>query len=141
MFADLSTNISDLLHHPGKAFPSVLAMVLLATSGVDPLTPGAGTDRRQGEAASATFEFVGTPGLSGGPGERGGAGSHLILHRLQLDGMHGWWLFAHMFGAGALVGRATLAGHQLGRAEPVWAAAGRRKRKRRLRRGSSGSPS
>ncbi len=103
MFADLSTNISDLLHHPGKAFPSILAMVLLGVGGlillhlVLALIGGrAKRPRRRlnlwerlvylGALASVTTLAV-----------------TAFYTVLQYDGMHGWWLFAHMFGAGALV--------------------------------------
>ena len=38
---------------------------------------------------------------------------------LRFGGMHGWWLFAHMFGAGALTGVLPLLAIDLVRCKPL----------------------
>ncbi len=103
MFADLSTNISELLLHPGKAFPSVLSIVLLATGAVILLhlvlaLIGSKTSKNRrclnvwerliylGTLLSVTVLAV-----------------TAFYSVLKFHAMSGWWLFAHMFGAGALV--------------------------------------
>ena len=104
MFADLSTRISELLLHPGKAFPSVLSVVLLAAGGVILLHlvlaliggKAAKTRRRLnlwerlvylGALASVSVLAVTS-----------------FYSVLAFGTMSGWWLFVHMFGAGTLVG-------------------------------------
>ena len=34
MFNDLTTKLADILHHPGRIFPAVVAIVLIATAAI-----------------------------------------------------------------------------------------------------------
>ncbi len=103
MFADLSTNISDLLLHPGKAFPTVLSVVLLATGGVIllhlvlALIGGKATKRRRRLNLWERLVYLGT--LLG----VAVLAVTSFYSVLSLGAMSGWWLFVHMFGAGTMV--------------------------------------
>lgn len=103
MSADLNATISDLLHHPGKVFPDVLVVVLLATAalillhlvlaliGSKPTRP-----RRRWnlwERLVYLGMLVSVAGL----------GFTAFYCVLALGHMRHWWLFVHMFGAGAMV--------------------------------------
>ncbi len=110
MFADLNSNpldlnaqLLDLLQHPGKAFPSIVAIVLAVTAGVIvlhlvlALIGGRATRPRRRLNLWERLVYLGalvsvaTLGFTA------------FFTILRFGSMRGWWLFAHMFGAGALV--------------------------------------
>ncbi len=104
MFADLNFSISELLHHPGHAFPSVLVIVLLATIGlvllhlVLALLGGRASRPRRRMNLWERLVYLGALVSVAG------LGFTSFYTVLQFGSMKGWWLFAHMFGAGALTG-------------------------------------
>ncbi len=100
---NFSTLSDQLLHHPDEAFKSILPYVLLATVAfivlhfvLSLLGGRAGQTRRRwgwfaGLVYLATVISVATLGVTS---------FYAVLRYGILDG---WWLFAHMFGAGAFV--------------------------------------
>jgi hypothetical protein len=103
MFTALSTTFSDLLHQPGGAFPTVLALVLLATAALIllhlVLALIGGRARRPRRRLNVWERLV----YLGALASVTVLGVTAFYTVLQWGGMHGWWLFAHMCGAGALV--------------------------------------
>lgn len=104
MFQDLTTNLSDVFHHPGRAFPDLVVVVLIATGVLI--------------VCHLLLALVG--GRAPKPRQRFGWWEKLLYLGalvsvtvlavtsfytvIRFHGMHGWWLFFHMFGAGALTG-------------------------------------
>jgi uncharacterized membrane protein len=101
---EIEATLSGFLHHPGEAFPAVLTVVLLATAGVMLMhlvlaLLGGRSSRphrslRIWEKLIYLGVLVSVTGLA--------VTSFFTV--LQYGVMKGWWLFAHMFGAGALTG-------------------------------------
>ncbi len=104
MFNDLTTKLADILHHPGRIFPAVVAIVLIATAAVVilhllmALLGGRAAKQRQRfnlwEKLVYLGALVSVAALA----------ITSFYTVLRFGGMHGWWLFAHMFGAGAMTG-------------------------------------
>ena len=104
MFADLTSKLSDLLKHPGEAFSSVLTVVLLATVGlvllhlVLALMGGRASRPRRRLNLWERLVYLGALVSVAG------LGLTSFYSVLAYGAMSGWWLFAHMFGAGAMTG-------------------------------------
>ncbi len=103
MFAEMSVNLSDLLLHPGEEFSTILSIVLVATVGVLllhlvlALIGGRSSRRRRRLNLWERLLYLGTLVSVG-------VLAVTSYYSVWRDGvMSGWWLFVHMFGAGALV--------------------------------------
>ena len=103
MSSNLISIVSDILHHPGKVFPDVLLIVLLATAGLillhlvvaligsKPTRPRRRWNWWERLVYLGALVSVATLGFTA------------FYPVLTLGHMRHWWLFAHMFGAGAMV--------------------------------------
>ncbi len=104
MFNDLTTNLADIMHHPGKVFPSLLAVTLIATAAmvvVHLILALLGGRAPKPRKRFNIWEKLVYLGALVSVAMLGVTSFYTVL---RFGGMHGWWLFAHMFGAGALTG-------------------------------------
>lgn len=103
MMAKLTTLADQLLHHPGEAFKSILPYVLIATAAfivlhlVLSLLGGRASRQRRGWGWFASLVYLATVVSVT---ILGVTSFYSVIRFGVLDG---WWLFAHMFGAGAFV--------------------------------------
>lgn len=100
---NLSTGLAEILQHPGKAYPAVVVLTLIATGAILllhlilALIGGRPAHRRPRFNWWERLVYLGI------------LGSVFVLavtsfvSVLRTGAMHGWWLFVHMFGAGAFV--------------------------------------
>jgi hypothetical protein len=103
MFTELNISFSDILERPGEAFPSVLALALLATGilillhlvlaliGGRPTRPRKPLNVWEKLVYLGALFSVSVLGVTA------------FYSVLKYGAMHQWWLFCHMFGAGAMV--------------------------------------
>jgi hypothetical protein len=104
MWDNVSTDLAGMLQHPGKAYPAVVALTLIALLAM--LVLHLVLALIGGRAAKPRRRFNGWEKLV----YLGTLASVSVLavtsyySVLRLGAMHGWWLFVHMFGAGAFVG-------------------------------------
>jgi hypothetical protein len=97
-------NLADFVHHPGQFFPAIMAVALIAAvilvvvhlflAVVGGRAPRARKRFNIWEKLVYLATLVSVAIL--------GVTSFYTVFRF--GGMHGWWLFAHMFGAGAMTG-------------------------------------
>jgi hypothetical protein len=104
MFNNLTTNWADIMHHPGKIFPSVLAMALIATAVVIVLHLILALLGGRAPKARKRFNIWEKLVYLGALVSVGVLGVTSFYTVLRFGGMHRWWLFVHMFGAGAMTG-------------------------------------
>lgn len=103
MAVDVKSIIPRLLEHPGEVFPDVLVIVLLATGAVIllhlvlALMGGRASRPRRKMNLWERLVYLGTLVSVAG------LGTTAFVAVLQYGTLRGWWLFAHMFGAGAMV--------------------------------------
>lgn len=103
MSADLNSLTSELLSHPGEVYSTLLLIVLLGTLGlvllhmVLALIGGKATRPRRRLNLWERLLYL---GALVSVGVLGVTAFYTVL---QFGGMHGWWLFVHMFGAGTMV--------------------------------------
>jgi cytochrome b subunit of formate dehydrogenase len=132
MLNDLTANFSDILHHPGKIYPTLLAAALGGTAVMvflHLLLALLGGRAAKPRHRFNIWEKLVYLGALVSVAVLGITSFYTVL---RFGGMHGWWLFAHMFGAGALTGVLPLlaltwcAANRFGRMteqqreEPVW---------------------
>jgi len=104
MFANLSSRIQNIVDHPHEVFPEVLIAGLVGTGVVIFIhlvfvlvgrKPS--TRRRRWNLWEKLVYF----GILVSVAMLGATAFYAVLRH---GAMHGWWLFAHMFGAGAFTG-------------------------------------
>ena len=103
MFADLSTKISDIVQQPGQAYSSILSIVLLGTVGLIVLHLVLALIGGRAKRPRKRFNLWEKLVYLGTFVSVAVLGATAFYTVLKSGGMHGWWLFAHMFGAGAMV--------------------------------------
>jgi len=104
MFNDLTTNFADIMHHPGKIYPSVLAIALIATAVVVVLHLILALLGGRAPKPRKRFNIWEKLIYLGALVSVAVLGVTSFYTVLRFGGMHGWWLFAHMFGAGTMTG-------------------------------------
>ncbi len=109
MLNDLPAALANLMEHPGSVFPTIMTMTLVAA--VILIVLHLVLALLGGRAPRARKRFNWWEKLV----YLGALGSVTVLAVtsfytvLRFGGMHGWWLFVHMFGAGALTAVLPLA--------------------------------
>ncbi len=118
---DPEATLSELLDHPGEAFPKILTLVLLATVGVMLLhlvLALLGGRSSRPHRRLRIWEKLIYLGVLVCVAHLAVTSFFTVLRSGEIDVIQGWWLFAHMFGAGA-GGTAAAVDAHLGRAQPV----------------------
>jgi len=106
MLNDLTTQLSltDIIEHPGKVFPAVLMATLIATVAVIFIHLVLALVSRRPAQPHSRFNLWEKLVYLGTLVAVAVAGVTSFYSVLRFGGTHGWWLFFHMFGAGALTG-------------------------------------
>ncbi|MHB0955876.1 MAG: hypothetical protein ACYC6N_17090 [Pirellulaceae bacterium] len=102
MFNDLAKNFPEILHHPGKIYAPLLAIVLAATVVIIVVHLVLTLLRRRTSTPHRRFSIWEKLVYLGTLVSVAVLGITSFYTVLQFGAMHGWWLFVHMFGAGAL---------------------------------------
>ena len=97
-------NFSDILHHPGRIFSPLLAVALAATAVIVILHLILALLGGRAAKPRKRFNIWEKLVYLGALVSVAVLGITSFFTVLRFGGMHGWWLFAHMFGAGALTG-------------------------------------
>jgi hypothetical protein len=104
MSDNLTTRFTELLQHPGKVFPAVLVATLIATVGIVVLHLILALIGGRAPRARKRFNLWEKLIYLGTLVSVAVLGVTSFYTVLRFGGMHQWWLFAHMFGAGAMTG-------------------------------------
>jgi hypothetical protein len=109
MLNDVSASLANLMEHPGKVFPTVVAVTLAAVAVLIILHLILALLGGRAPRARQRFNWWEKLVYLGALVSVAGLGFTSFYTVLRFGGMHGWWLFAHMFGAGALTAILPLA--------------------------------
>ncbi len=104
MLDNLMTWLTELLQHPGKIYPDLLSVTLIATGVVLALHLVLALLGGRAPRARKRFNWWERLVYLGTLVSVSVLAVTSFYTVLRFGGMHGWWLFAHMFGAGAMTG-------------------------------------
>jgi hypothetical protein len=109
MLNNVPASLANLLEHPGKVYPTVVAVTLIAVIVVIILHLILALLGGRAPRARKRFNWWEKLVYLGALASVSVLGVTSFYTVLRFGGMHGWWLFAHMFGAGALTAVLPLA--------------------------------